>query len=243
MAINTKSKAHRVTAGSKYLLRLAKRRVPGDKLSFRPLGIDLERFSPSPAEKPGAVQLDGGFKLLQVASFVPVKDQGTLIDAFEIVSRHHAEARLHLVGEGELEPRLARRIARLQGRVQIHGALDHGELAGVYRQADLLIQSSHFEAQGMAVLEAVACGCPAFGTAVGILPELFPDKATDVLTPPGAVATLAERIGLLADPERRRRLAADQMAAVESLELRATVAGFRHMLSVGTSTPSRKITD
>ncbi len=235
--------AHHVTVGSKYLLRLAERRVPRDKLSLRPLGIDLERLSPLAAEKPGTPRLDGGFRLLQVASLIPVKDQGTLIDSFEIVSRRHPETRLHLVGEGEPEAGLAARIARLQGRVKFHGALDHGELAGVYRQADLLIQSSRFEAQGMAVLEAVACGCLAIGTAVGILPELFPDGAAEALTPPGAVEVLAEKISWLADPERRRKLAADQRAAVSSLELRASADGFRRTLERCISTARRKTTD
>ena len=52
------------------------------------------------------------------------------------------------------------------------GTVSHDALAQKYRAADLFVQSSRHEAEGMAVLEAAACGAPVVGTPVGIAPEL-----------------------------------------------------------------------
>ncbi len=224
-----------VTVGSRGLADLARRRVSPDKLRRQPLGVDLARFAAAHQGRspgPGALLLDGDPCLLQVASLSPVKDQRTLLEAFEIVARRHLGARLHLVGEGEPAPELAAQLRRpgLDGRVQLHGAVDHGELAAVYRQADLAVQSSRFEAQGMAVLEAVACGCPVVGTVAGVLPELT-EAVDGAVTTTGDANALAEAIlAQLDDPERRRRLAEAQAAALPSFELRATAAQWRRLL-------------
>ena len=222
-----------VSVGSRFLQGTVGPHIPSEKLGLEPLGIDLERFGSGHAgTRPpaGGPRLDGDPRLLQVASLVPVKDQRTLIRAFEIVVRRHPGARLHLVGEGEPAAELAELARRpgLDGRVELHGAVDHGRLAGVYRQADLLVQSSRFEAQGMAVLEAAACGCPAVGTAVGVLAELSPGETTGAVVTPGDPRPLAEMIlAHLDDPPRRRRLARMQAAAVRGFELRASATRWR----------------
>ena len=232
LAARALAAAGEVTVGSRFLMDLAERRVPRDKLRRQPLGIDFERFAPARRRRgsePDSPQLDGKPCLLQVASLSPVKDQRTLLEAFEIVFRRHPGARLHLVGEGELAPALAQRFSQLEleSHVTFHGAVDHGKLAGIYRQADLLVQSSRFEAQGMAVLEAVACGCPVVGTAVGVLPELA-EAVTGTVTRPGDAGALAEAIlAQLDDPARRQRLAEVQAAALTDFELRATAAEWR----------------
>ncbi|HJS28346.1 MAG TPA: glycosyltransferase family 4 protein, partial [Anaerolineales bacterium] len=72
--------------------------------------------------------------------------------------------------------------------------------------------ASFYESQGMAVLEAAACGLPAVGTAVGILPELV-EASTAV--PAGDPAALANSILEIAgDPAQRERLARTGVEAV-----------------------------
>lgn len=48
----------------------------------------------------------------------------------------------------------------------------HDALAQRYCEADVFVQASLHEAQGMSVLEAAACGMAIAGTPVGVLPEL-----------------------------------------------------------------------
>lgn len=237
--------ARRVTVGSEYLARIAASRVAAEKLAVAPLGVDRTRFSPG-APSPGVPRLAGAPKILQVASLVPVKDPATLLQAFAALGGALPDAHLHLVGEGALRPELERRARALgvDARVHFHGAVDHGRLADLYRQADLTVTSSLFESQGMTILEAASCGCPVVGTAVGVLPELGPlaampgdsaagDSARDAAAPvaPGDPEALAGAMrAALLDDALRARLRAAQTRALARFDLATTAGELRRLL-------------
>jgi glycosyltransferase involved in cell wall biosynthesis len=177
-----------LTAGSRFLEpRVRARAASPARVALWPLGVDGQRFQrgPVPSDAP---TLDGRPALLHVASLVPVKDQALLLEAFSGLRAQAPEARLHVVGDGPLRGTLQARVARLEltGQVRFHGSLPHDALPPIYRQAHVLVQSSRFESQGLVTLEAAASGCPALGTAVGVLPELFPAWTA----PPGEAAAL-----------------------------------------------------
>jgi len=198
-------RASRVTVGSAGLRHKAAARVDAGRLVLAPLGVDLERFAPAPAADDP--QLAGRPAILSVGSLVPVKDPATLLAACARLRGDHPDLHLHLVGDGPLRPALAGRAAELgmTDRLHLHGAVDHGRLAGYYRRADLLAVSSLFESQGMAMLEAAACGCPVAGAAVGLLPELAPEMTS----PPGDAPALAAALArALAAPRRPRAIRA-----------------------------------
>lgn len=219
--------ADRVTVGSQALARRAADRVEAARLRVCPLGFEPMRFNSGVTST--SISLTGDPVLLHVASLIPVKDQRTLLAAFARVAECYAGARLHIVGEGEAEPTIRAEAARLglDERIVLHGAVDHGELVAFYQQADLLVQSSRFESQGMAVLEAVACGCPVIGTAVGVVPELCPPELTAL---PGDVESLAKAMtSALEDSPSRHRLAEHQAQAARDYELRPTVERWRDL--------------
>ena len=175
-------RAQCVTAGSRYLLRLAD--GAAEHLALAPLGVDTDLFSPAPQP----ARQDA--LILNVASLVTVKDQAGLLTAFAEISSDFPRSRLLLAGEGTLRPaleHLARQL-EIEDRVTFLGALPHDTLPDLYRSAAFCVQSSLHEAQGMAVLEAAACGTPTVGAAVGVLPELAP---AEWLARPGDSGDLA----------------------------------------------------
>lgn len=200
-----------VTAGSHYLLGLAQAQVRGltaDSLRRLPLGVDLDRFQSAQASLDGATRIG-----LNVGALYPVKDQALLLRA----ARHLPEVEVRLVGHGPLLPTLQALAAQLglSERVRILGPLDHTALPAIYASADVFVQTSRHEAQGMALLEAAACGVPVVGTPVGVLPEVGLAARDEA----ALVQTLG---GLLGDEPRRRstgEAAREQVRAEYGLDL------------------------
>ena len=158
-------RADRVAVGSRYLQAIAAR-WRGDA-QIAPLGVDTEMFSP----QKGAGTRPAPTKIINVASLLPVKQQEILLDAFANLK---CAAQLEIIGAGERQEFLRARVVErgISERVKFSGEVAHDLLPQKYRAADIFVQSSLHEAQGMAVLEAAACGVAIAGTPVGILPEL-----------------------------------------------------------------------
>jgi len=171
-------RANRVTVGSRYLQAIAAR-WRGDAL-IAPLGVDTEMFSPRRAAPFDYALLRSGWaaptKILNVGSLLPVKQQEVLLDAF---ARLKSNVELDIVGAGERENFLRTRAAELgiTNRIKLSGEIAHDLLPQKYRGADIFVQSSLHEAQGMAVLEAASCGLAIAGTPVGVLPEFAESHA------------------------------------------------------------------
>jgi glycosyltransferase involved in cell wall biosynthesis len=214
------NRATLVTGGSRYLLDQA-RAFLGDQRAGRlrsaPLGVDTRRFSPAPA----AVPRRAGPVLLNVGSLSAVKGQRALIDLLPRLP----DAVLRIAGSGPLAALLGEAASRagMSGRVAFLGEVPHDDMPAVYHGADLLVQTSRHEAQGMAVLEAAACGVPSAGTATGILPEIgiAVPRLEDLCRVVG---------GLVADRGALARRGREARAAVEALyTLEAAAERFRRL--------------
>ena len=176
-----------------------------------PVGVDIDRV---PRRQPPA---DGPpWRLLQVASLNPVKDQSTLLKALRI-AREEMDVRLDLVGEDTLDGALQRQAAELGlvDAVAFHGWLPHDALAPFHDAAHLYVQSSRHEGDGIAVLEACAAGVPVLGTAVGYVSDLAPQGATAVPTNDARALAWAV-VRLLQEPAERSATAAAARAFVLS---------------------------
>lgn len=83
------------------------------------------------------------------------------------------------------------------GAVRLSGPHREEEIATLMRSHDALILFSHFETQGIVLLEAQACGLPVIATAVGgVLESVAPSGG--ILVAAGDEAALVEAINVLA---------------------------------------------
>lgn len=197
-------RAQAVTTGSELLRVIAAPYVGRGQLTVQPLGVDTLLFCPAQPDpvSESVLGLAGEFKLLHVASLVPIKDQVTLLRSVALVARQHPGVHLHVLGAGPLRAFLNTEAQELNlsEHVTFHGDVSHDRLPDFYRAADLFVLSSRYESQSLVVLEAAACGCPAVGTAVGILPELLPPEHLASVGDPAALAAAVGR--LLEQPQR-----------------------------------------
>jgi glycosyltransferase involved in cell wall biosynthesis len=92
-------------------------------------------------------------------------------------------------------------------RLQFRGRLAQREVAAVMRSADAVVCTPWYEPFGIVPVEAMACGVPVIGSAVGGLLDTVVDGVTGILVPPRRPDRLAAAIaGLLDDPVARRRM-------------------------------------
>jgi glycosyltransferase involved in cell wall biosynthesis len=213
-----------VTAGSRYAL--------GPVIARRPDA----RWLPFGAERAPAPGLTGGgetdlVRLLVVANVNRVKGPEVVIGALARLRREgKVDARLDWIGEDTMAGStadLARSIG-LQDGVAFRGFAPHIEVLAWMDRADLLIQGSHHESQGVAVLEAAMRGLPTVGTAVGLVAELaaLPDPAA-IAVAVGDVRALAEAIAtVIADAPRRARIGAAARAWAQAHDADWTAASF-----------------
>jgi glycosyltransferase involved in cell wall biosynthesis len=136
-------------------LRQAVRRDHGydGKLLIMSNGIDEDFFKIT--RKPAASTT---FKLLFVGRLSPHKNLTALLEALSMIKR---EITLDIVGDGECRRELRMLIAgnKLEN-VRLHGRLSRDEVKRFYAICDALILPSLFEAQPIALLEAMASRIP-----------------------------------------------------------------------------------
>ena len=119
---------------------------------------DLDRVDRA-ATAAGPVD-DATFDVVTVGRLEKVKDPLTVLSAFE--RGGDEQSRLTFVGAGSLQERLEREInsSRLGGRVALAGLVPRDDVFSRCAQADLFVSASHGEGLPVAVIEAMAAGCP-----------------------------------------------------------------------------------
>jgi glycosyltransferase involved in cell wall biosynthesis len=213
-----------VTAGSQGLIEKTREvvKLDGERLAFAPLGVDVEMFSPEGRHLSPSLRHRNPQELLpsivNVGSLQAVKGQADLIHAFRFVVDREPKARLAIVGDGPLRTHLealARQLD-LADRMSFAGDVRRERLPETYRAASVYVQSSLHESQGMAMLEAAACGLPIVGTPVGALADLAPEAA--LTAPCGDPLRMAQAIlSVLGDADRRRALGEAARTRVEQV--------------------------
>ena len=97
-----------------------------------------------------------------------------LLKTLSLVKEEIPNIHLTLIGDGSLQNELKQLAYHLELSQNItwHGRIPYQKMPNLYRQSHLYLQTSRHESQGMAVLEAMACGLPALGTPVGVTKSL-----------------------------------------------------------------------
>ena len=172
-------------------------------------GIDVERMAHLDAANVHAeFFLPHGAPLIgNIAALVPHKGQRHLLDAMPIVIREVPDARLVMLGEGELRPQLEQQVKQL--RLEHHVVMPgfRSDVLALLKGVDIFVLSSETEGLGTSLLDAMAAGKPCVGTRVGGIPEVIDDGVTGVLVPPHDPPALAAAlVKLLKEPGLRERM-------------------------------------
>ncbi len=187
-----------------------------------PNGVDVDLFSPGPGTLTGDWP-GPGLRLLSVGRLHPQKGHAVLLDALAQLRAQGPEASLLIVGEGSIQGQLKERIRRLGLSAVVRLGGRREDIRDLLRSADLFVFPSLYEAVGIALLEAMACGRPVVASDTGGIPEIVEHGTSGMLVPPGDSARLADSLGmLLKDPGRRQRLGDTARARALQFDVRRT---------------------
>lgn len=167
--------------------------LPGNRLHVIHPGITIGTHSKRNGDFTGDVRI--GF----VGRLVEQKAPETLLAAFQILaSQWKRNARLLMVGEGPLRPRLQTLAARLgiADRVTWMGALDG---AAAMRRFDIFALTSRYEGFPYVILEAMSAALPIVATRVGGTSETIRDGENGFLAPVGGAHAIARALAVLVD--------------------------------------------
>lgn len=196
-----------VIAGSKHTATELPTYYRGRRYYMPENGVDPARF-PLAEEWPAP---QGKFRFISVGRLVPYKGMDMVLEAMA-GSAALKQCELWIIGDGPQKPALEAQVkqAGLDGCVHLPGWIEQKQLAQELGRSQAFVFPSLREFGGGVVLEALARGLPAIIVNYGGPAELVTPECGELLpmTPrPQLVAALRQAMeGLVADPERCRRL-------------------------------------
>jgi glycosyltransferase involved in cell wall biosynthesis len=201
---------------------------PAERCTILPNAVDCQRFTP-PLSRSAARAALGLPDRPTVATFGRLVAQKRIGDVLTI-ARTMASAlpavQFIIAGAGPLETELRRSIADqgLASRVLLLGRRADSER--LLAASDIYLSASGGEVLSVAILEALAAGCPVVATSAGGTAEQVAHGVTGYLAPVGDIDGLSAALRrLLTDPVERARFgAAARRAALATYDLPAVVA-------------------
>jgi D-inositol-3-phosphate glycosyltransferase len=186
--------------------------IEHNKVSVVPCGVDVEHFTLA-ADAVGSefsIPRRAVYRLVSVGRLVPRKGVSVVIEAMSRLS----DAELIIAGgDGPADVASESERARLSvlaahmgvaERVHFAGQVSRTEMPALLRSADVVVCAPWYEPFGIVPLEAMACGVPVVGSAVGGLLDSVDDGRTGILVPPKDPMAIAKAArSLLDDPVRR----------------------------------------
>lgn len=146
------------------------------------------------------------FLLLCVGEFSARKNQACILRAFAAASPHMPQARLVLVGQGELETACQKLAAELEisHLVQFAGEVANPNL--YYRAADAVVSASEYEGLPFNIMEALYCGLPVLTTDAKGSRDLIRDGENGLVVPRGDADRMALAMQRLTDQDIYRTI-------------------------------------
>jgi glycosyltransferase involved in cell wall biosynthesis len=159
-----------------------------------------------------------------VANFKAAKDHATLLRAAARVRQAVPSVRFVLVGQGPLEAETRRLAGELGLDQTVVFAGFRSDAARLMAGFDAFALSSTYEGLPIALVEAMAVGCPAVATRVGGTPEVVTDGVHGYLVPPRDPDALAAGlVRVLGDRSLRATLGAAAAGRARDFDIRKAV--------------------
>jgi len=131
--------------------------LAADRMHVVQNGVDLNRIDHITKARPA---VHNEHFTIATVGLIKIKNPTTVLDA--TYQYNNQDTKLTFLGEGSLRPVLMQKVERLglQQKVQLTGMVARDKVFEYFTRADLFVSSSWGEGLPVAVMEAMACGCP-----------------------------------------------------------------------------------
>ena len=171
------------------------KRLTPDKVVAVRGGVDVK----TPAFIP---ELEGKeFDAVFLGRFHPQKGVLELIDIWEYVCKRKKDAKLAMIGVGELESEVKAKIKKygLENNIVFFGFKDGVEKLKIFKDSKVVVHPAVYDSGGMAACEAMACGLPGVSFDLPALKTYYPKGM--LKTPCFDLKVFAENIYTLLENE------------------------------------------
>ena len=170
-----------MAVSSLLMSRVAPYRGEGKISRVVPNGVDLSLVPQHTTNVPRSV--------ISVGTLKARKCMDRTLEAFSRLADEYPDARLTIVGIGEMEAQLKKRIEDLclGDRVRMTGGLPHEEVLQLMGENDLFVLPSWGEGYGIVYIEAMAAGCISVGALGEGIEDTIVDGENGFLVPAGNV--------------------------------------------------------
>ncbi|MBO1005301.1 glycosyltransferase [Pseudogracilibacillus auburnensis] len=135
--------------------------IPSDKTAqiYNPVDVELIEKRSKESQSP-FVTAENGVNIVAIGRLAEQKGLFSLIKSFSLFVKRKPDAKLWILGEGELEMELKSLVSNLQLSPSIHFVGFQQNPYVWLKHADLFVLSSKYEGLPNVLLEAIACECP-----------------------------------------------------------------------------------
>jgi glycosyltransferase involved in cell wall biosynthesis len=175
--------------------------IDPDRVAVVPNGVDADYFSADALHKTSHPSV------IYVGRLVDQKAPLTLVEAFRLTLSRVPEARLTIVGNGPLRPRVEEylRSHSLESRITLLPGTP--EILPLLHRSWVFAMPSAWEGSPNALIEAMAAGLPVVATRVGGIPDLVDHGVTGLMSEEGDSGRFSENLTrVLLDEQLRRSM-------------------------------------
>ncbi|HEX2095570.1 MAG TPA: glycosyltransferase family 4 protein [Longimicrobiaceae bacterium] len=249
-----------LVAGSRFFFRQALRYgTPPERVRLIHYGVDVSRFAPGVPGGRVRAALGVGERQPLVLLVGRFKERKGILEFIRAMSRVAAEVPdVRALVNGSCHSASLDYLAAVRREIEARGlgevvilreaAWTQEEMPEVYAAADLVVQPSHVEGFGLAVLEAMAVERPVVGTRTRGIEEIVEHGGNGWLVPVRDAEALAGAIlDLLRDRDRAAELArrgrefVERHLSAESM-VASTLAAYREILASARAEPRPPVT-
>ncbi len=153
-----------------------------------PNGVDSARFVPD-------ASATAAFDVIAMGSFVhPRKGFRFLLEAYRALALQG----YRIADVGRRSGGQAEALKSIPA-VRMHGTVSDDELLKLLQRSRVLVSTSLYEGFGLSLIEALACGHPAFAFGGGAVTEVLSPVDPELVVPPEDTAELVRRVRLFLD--------------------------------------------